>query len=66
MMVCNGICDLFVIVLEFFVMVPPPPRDLVPYTNSILCISFLSLTGPQGHFSVRPQRGRGSIFSSSP
>ncbi len=29
----------------------------VPYTNSIHCIVHIAQTGPQGHFSVGPQRG---------
>ncbi len=41
-----------------------PPWDLVPYANCggtdfVHDIVHIAQTGPQGHFSVGPQRGRG-------
>ncbi len=47
----------------FFAHAMVPSRDLVPYANRhTLHISIVNIaqTGPQGHFSVGPQRGSGS------
>ncbi len=44
-----------------------PPWDLVPYANCggtdfVHDIVHIAQTGPQGHFSVGPYRGRGLSF----
>ncbi len=48
-----------------------PPWDLVPYANCggtdfVHDIVHIAQTGPQGHFSVGPQRGRGLSPSAPP